>query len=433
MEILTEFDELQAALAKVNMDECVMPYVRGRLVNESAYNKTQKILNCPEMISAHKYLYELDMDQLTNEDEQKIDQLYKLGCDRGFIIDDLTDWDEDDGEEEVEDDIAVAEVPVAPRQPQNTLFKAKIPCWTVIYSATKDGDIKTGEAYSNAVSMNAAKADVNAKLSQCGYDNITILAIENCTNVPQPRAMATYEMSEADDEKDSSSDDSSSNDSSSDDSSSDDSSSNDSLSDDSSSDDSDDSSSDDSSDDDDLFDISSDDDSDDSSDDDTSSDDDSDDSSDEDSSDDDSGDSSDEDSEDSDDKDSDDEDSNDEDSGDSNDEDSNDEDSDDSDDEDSEDDDSDELDANEKAELRDLYRKTFRNTLVKCKFDTSFNDLTLEQKVKFFTELAKAWKKDNEPKDFMTDKELEQLDNVVVKGADAGNDDSDDDSDDEED
>lgn len=51
---------------------------------------------------------------------------------------------------------------------------------------------------------------------------------------------------------------------------------------------------------------------------------------------------------------------------------------------------------------------------MKCKFETSFNDLTLEQKVKFFTELAKAWTK-NEPNEFMTDKEIEQLNNVVVK------------------
>lgn len=73
MEILTEFDELQAALAKVNMDESVLPYVNGRLVDDAAFNKTQKILNCPEMISAHKYLYNLDMDQLTEEDVGKID------------------------------------------------------------------------------------------------------------------------------------------------------------------------------------------------------------------------------------------------------------------------------------------------------------------------------------------------------------------------
>ena len=73
-----------------------------------------------------------------------------------------------------------------------------------------------------------------------------------------------------------------------------------------------------------------------------------------------------------------------------------------------------ELDANEKAELKDKYRKTFKNVLSKCKFESSFNDLTLEQKVKFFTELSKAWNK-NEPTEFMTDKEVEQLNNVVVK------------------
>jgi len=40
MEILTEFDGLQEALKKVKMDESVMPYVNGRLVDDSAWNKT---------------------------------------------------------------------------------------------------------------------------------------------------------------------------------------------------------------------------------------------------------------------------------------------------------------------------------------------------------------------------------------------------------
>ena len=379
MEILTEFDELQAALAKVNMDESVMPYINGRLVSDEAFNKTQKILNCPEMISAHKYLYELDMDQLSEEDEDKINQLYKLGCDRGFIIDDLTKWDDEGNEEE--EITAVEEVPEAPVKPQNTLFKAKVPCWTVIYSATKDGDIKTGEAYSNAVSMSAAKADVNAKLSQCGYDNITILAIENCPDMPKATAVQDYgtlDVSEADDKKDDSSSDDKKDDSSSDDSSSDD------------GDDSDD----------DSFDEEP-----------------ADDSSDEDTSDDDS-------------EDADSEDGSD-DSNDDSDEDSSEDDSDEDDDKSDEDSD-DELDANKKSELRNLYRKTFKNTLVKCKFDTSFNDLTLDQKVKFFTELSKAWNEDYDPNEFMTDKELEQLDNVVAD-VDASDDSSDDDSDDSSD
>ena len=149
MEILTEFDGLQEALKKVKMDENVLPYVNGRLCDDGAWNKTQKILNCPEMISAHKFLYNLDMDQLTEDEVEKIDQLYKLGCDRGFIVDDLTDWTADEAPEQAETKLEEkpAEEPVA-KPVGGTLFKAKVPCWTVIYSATsKDGDIKTGEAY----------------------------------------------------------------------------------------------------------------------------------------------------------------------------------------------------------------------------------------------------------------------------------------------
>lgn len=395
MEILTEFDELQAALAKVNMDESVFPYVNGRLVESESFNKTQKILNCPEMISAHKYLYNLDLDQLTEEDVNKIDQLYKLGCDRGFIIDDLTKWD-NDGNEFEDTEVEVDEVPEV--KPQNTLFKAKIPCWTVIYSATKDGDIKTGEAYSNAVSINAAKADVNAKLSQCGYDNITILAIENCTTAPvcQCQCQTAQDISEKDKAEKEDNDADTENDSEDD------------ASDDTES-------SDDADDTDETSDEDADETSDEKSDEDT--DETSDETSDEDTEDEESDEESEDTSDDSDDEGSDDT--------------SDDEDKDNGDDEDASDDD--ELSANEKAELKDLYRKTFKNTLVKCKFDTSFNDLTLQQKVKFFTELAKTWTKDNEPQEFMTDKELEQLDNVVAYVNDADdNADEDDDSSDED-
>lgn len=50
--------------------------------------------------------------------------------------------------------------------------------YTVVYSAMRGGEIKTGEAYSNAISTRAAKADVLAKLDRAGYQNVTILAIE---------------------------------------------------------------------------------------------------------------------------------------------------------------------------------------------------------------------------------------------------------------
>ena len=366
MEILTEFDGLQEALKKVKMDESVMPYVNGRLVDDSAWNKTQKILNCPEMISAHKYLYNLDMDQLTEEEIDKINQLYKVGCDRGFIIDDLTDWNAPDAPAQATDtpqqteEAPKTEEPVDQKPVGGSLFKAKVPCWTIIYSATsKDGDIKTGEAYSNAISASAAKADVNAKLSRIGYSNISILAIEATdacdasaaqTSVKEVEDVAEDDMldgrphnnhvSEAD-EEDESKDDAESDESDEEESKED------------AEEKEDDASSDDSSD------------------------------------------------------------SNDESTDDAEEEEDTEEDSKEEDSEDSEDGEK-ELDANEKAELKDKYRKTFKNVLSKCKFESSFNDLTLEQKVKFFTELSKAWNK-NEPTEFMTDKEVEQLNNVVVK------------------
>lgn len=383
MEILTDFDGLQEAMKKINLDESVMPYVNGRLVDSEAYNKTQKILNCPEMISAHKFLYNLDMDQLTEEEVNKINSLYKLGCDRGFISDDLTDWDDDGDKESVETTVEVKpeEKPVS-----GTLFKAKIPCWTIIYSATKDGDIKTGEAYSNAVSPAAAKADVNAKLSRIGYQNITILAIEasdDCAGNAQSEVGVeendmlndrphNNHVFEADDTAEEDSEESDDIEDSVDDTEEDT--------------------------EEDVEDTEKD-----------TEEDADDESTDEDTSDDTTEDTEDADS----DKEKDEEDSEEEEEDEDN---STEEDADDSEDTESDDDseEKDELDANEKSELRDEYRRTFKNVLSKCKFTTSFNDLTLEQKVKFFTELSKAWKK-NEPNEFMTDKEIEQLNNVVVK------------------
>lgn len=378
MEILTEFDGLQEALKKVKINESVMPYVNGRLVDDAAFNKTQKILDCPEMISAHKYLYNLDMDQLTEEEINKIDQLYKLGCDRGFIIDDLTDWDEPETPEQAETKQEVKVEEPVEKPVGGTLFKAKVPCWTVIYSATSnDGSIKTGEAYSNAISASAAKADVNAKLSRIGYSNISILAIEatDACDCTAAKACAEEEIaeddmldgrvhnnhiSEADDEEEESADDEDAEEEEE---------TKEETEDDNEEESSEESSEEDGTKEEKTEDTKSEESTEDSAEEEE------DDSEEEEPSD-----------------DSEEEESSEEDDG----------------------EEKEELDANEKAELKDKYRKTFKNVLVKCKFETSFNDLTLEQKVKFFTELSKAWKK-NEPTEFMTDKEVEQLNNIVVK------------------
>jgi hypothetical protein len=76
----------------------------------------------------------------------------------------------------------------------------------------------------------------------------------------------------------------------------------------------------------------------------------------------------------------------------------------------------DELSAEEKNSLKDSYKKAFKATMQKCKFfDKCFDDLTLEEKVKFFETMNNAWKNKADPSKFMSAKETEQLEKVVVK------------------
>ena len=176
-DLVNDFEVWQEALKKIDLNEGALPIYHGRILRENAkeYQKMQKILNCPEMIKCHKYIFDLDPEQLDESDCTKINNLYKLGVDRGFIEDTIDIPDEDLPDVDYTADQPAAEQPkpyVAPK------CSARVPCYTVMYSATKDGQVKTGEAYSNAVNPRAAKADVYAKLSKVGYDNIAILAIE---------------------------------------------------------------------------------------------------------------------------------------------------------------------------------------------------------------------------------------------------------------
>lgn len=418
MEVLTEMDEYFNAMAKINMNESVMPYVNGQLVDSGIYNKVQKILNTPELEKAHMFCYDLDLENLDECDISKVNNLYKLGVDRGFIDDDLQYQDD---VEDCDDDCQTQDVRVEVAKPAVRGPRYKIPCFVAMYSAMKDGQIKTGEAYSKAISVQAAKADVIAQLSRFGYSNISILAIEateedacgsSIYDTPDSSSVTEDDMlngrvhnnhlSEAekeDDAKDDGNEESDTNDSDPDDSS--DSQDTDSSEDDSSSAETDNS--------DDTDDADASDDSEDSS---------------EDNSMEDPEDDSAETSDDTEDEDAEDDSNN---SDDSTTEDNPDEeksseddseDSEDSGSEDSDDENADEdLDDNKKTILKDSYRKAFRSTMLKCKFDDkSFDDLTIDQKVKFFTELAKVWKDEgHEPNEFMSDKEIAQLNKIVVK------------------
>lgn len=152
------------------------------------YNKIQKILNCPEMIKSHAYLYALDMENVDECDKQKIDKLYELGKARGVIQE-----DDDSEEEDVElsecdiDDDAICGGPSdaltgQEMVPQKTEPVAQSSAFTVLYSAMKNGQIKTGEYFSSATDMEAAKTDCVSNLSPLGYSSIRILGIEQTNN-----------------------------------------------------------------------------------------------------------------------------------------------------------------------------------------------------------------------------------------------------------
>ena len=177
-DLVNDFEVWQDALKKIDLNEGALPIYHGRILRENAkeYQKMQKILNCPEMIKCHKYIFDLDPEQLDESDCTKINNLYKLGVDRGFIEDtvDVPDEDLPDADYTTSEQTVVQQ-PKPYVAPQHSVH---VPCYTVMYSAMKDGQIKTGESYSNATNPRAAKADVYAKLSKFGYDNIAILAIE---------------------------------------------------------------------------------------------------------------------------------------------------------------------------------------------------------------------------------------------------------------
>ena len=177
-DLVNDFEVWQDALKKIDLNEGALPIYHGRILRENAkeYQKMQKILNCPVMIKCHKYIFDLDPEQLDESDCTKINNLYKLGVDRGFIEDtvDVPDEDLPDTDYTTSEQTTVQQ-PKPYVAPQHSVH---VPCYTVMYSAMKDGQIKTGESYSNATNPRAAKADVYAKLSKFGYDNIAILAIE---------------------------------------------------------------------------------------------------------------------------------------------------------------------------------------------------------------------------------------------------------------
>lgn len=199
--VLTEMEALQAAFAKVNIREAVAPIVRGKIVeDEDTYNKVQQLLDCPEMEHAHKFLLDIDFDDLTPEIVQKVDDIFQLAVSQGFLKSaiEANDEEAEDAGEEAAD--------IAQDQPQISdnsggFEKESIPdpseaaakdsinadasnfcscAFVLFYSAMKDGKVKTGECYSNATTLDNAKLDAVQKLKKLGFTAIDILAAEEC-------------------------------------------------------------------------------------------------------------------------------------------------------------------------------------------------------------------------------------------------------------
>ena len=150
-----------------------------------SYRKIQKILNTPEMEKCHPWLYSLDMENLNEDEALKVDKIYDLGVKRGVIQED--NEEEQDDINECGDDVGDSDqICGGPEDaltnqemtPQETNVPSSESSFTVLYSAIKDGKIKTGEYYSNALDNEGAKEDCLSNLTQVGYSAIRVLGIE---------------------------------------------------------------------------------------------------------------------------------------------------------------------------------------------------------------------------------------------------------------
>lgn len=161
---MSDLQEYQKALEKIELNESAMPMVNGHLVDDvDTYNKIQELLGCNEMIHAHTFLYDIDPEDMSEDVVKKVNELYQLAVDKGYVEDKYSVDSEIDKQIPDETDPMVQQERV---------------CWTCLYSAIKNGEIRTGECYSNAADTTAARYDVIGKLSNLGFTSIEIIAIE---------------------------------------------------------------------------------------------------------------------------------------------------------------------------------------------------------------------------------------------------------------
>jgi len=175
-------DKYVDAYKKCILGEAALPMHNGQNMNSDSdtYNKVQTLLNCPEMIQSHKFLYNIDFDILDEDTIRKVDELYNLAKQKNLITEeDKSEQDEVEDDEKSEDKTSekAETLPVTDKTISSGYQNAD-QCFTCFYSAIKDEEIKTGECYTNAKNPQAAKIDAISKLTKIGFTNINILAIE---------------------------------------------------------------------------------------------------------------------------------------------------------------------------------------------------------------------------------------------------------------
>lgn len=73
------------------------------------------------------------------------------------------------------------------------------------------------------------------------------------------------------------------------------------------------------------------------------------------------------------------------------------------------------LTADEKKKLTNEYIKAWKDALGKCKFKIPFSELTLDQKIKFFEQLANIWGDKPDSTLFLKDKDVKKLNEIKVR------------------
>ena len=151
---------------------------------ENTYNKIKMILNTPEMEKAHPFCFGLRHECVSECDRKKIDDLFKLGVDRGFIQEEKPEEISEDGLDGCDPDDPLCGGPddsIHFQDMNSPLEQEPVQqqsAYTVLYSAIKDGQVKVGEFYSNAVDNPGAIEDCINNLTQVGYSNIRVIGTE---------------------------------------------------------------------------------------------------------------------------------------------------------------------------------------------------------------------------------------------------------------